>query len=205
MSGVLAGPHEEEVQALNRQAMSIRTAARIIVAVIGAVVMAVPGWGYWHVVTHADVHVSLWDVALKTDRQLYGSLDAADVVFRDETGSVLANARAGTPLGIVSMIHPSAGDCRREEREGGEAWRQCYDTHSRWFITWARQVRSARVSFDACTIENVPVIVEESRDAWWLWWVPLPHIDNSSSTHFEFTLWIDSASCRAAESVRASE
>jgi hypothetical protein len=171
-------------------------------AVMGAVVLTILGWGYWHVSTHADVHVSLWDVALKTDRQLYGSLAAADVVFLDETGTVLANARADKPSGIVSMIHPTAGDCRREEREGGEAWRQCYDTQARWFITWARDTRGARVSFDACVMERVPVQVEESRDKWWLWWVPAPHIDNSASTHFALALWVDSANCRAAAPVR---
>ena len=158
------------------------------------------GWGFWHVSSHADVYVSLYDVALKTDRQLHGSLIVADVEFKDANDVMLAKARADTPLGVVSMMHPTVGDCRREEREGGEAWRACYDAQSRWFITWVRHVRSARVSFGACTIEKVPVELEESRDAWWLWWIPVPHIDNSASTHFSLTLWIDSALCRAARS-----
>ena len=183
----------------------VGAAAITIIFVVIAMVVAILGWGYWHVTTHADVHVSLWDVALKTDRQLYGSLLAAELAFRDERGRTLANARADKPWGTVSMVHPTVGDCRREEQEGGEAWRQCYETTSRWLDTWARQVRSARISFDSCTIEKVPVVLDESRDAWWLWWVPVPHIDNSSSTHFDLTLWIDSTSCRAAESVRASE
>ena len=150
--------------------------------------------------SHADVRVSLYDVALKTDRQLYGSLTAADVEFKDANEAMLAKARADKPFGVVFMVHPTVGDCRREEREGGEAWRACYDAQSRWVITWAPDVRSARVSFDACTIEQMPVALEESRDAWWLWWVPVPHIDNSASTHFSLTLWIDSARCRAARS-----
>jgi hypothetical protein len=174
----------------------------MVVAFVGAVAFSILAWGYWHVSTHADVHVSLLDVALKTDRQLYGSIAAADVAFLDEIGNVLAHARADKALGFVVMVHPTAGDCRREERVGGEAWRQCYETHSRWFITWAREARTARVSFDGCTIERVPVQVEESRDKWWLWWVPVPHIDNSASTYFALTLWVDSASCHAAEPVR---
>jgi hypothetical protein len=167
-----------------------------------AIVAGILAWGYWHVSTHGDVHVSLWDVALKTDRQLYGSLVAADVVFRDEAGGTLAIARAEKPLGMVSIVHPVVGDCRREEREGGEVWRQCYETQSRWLMTWARDVRSARVSFDGCAIERVPAQLEESRDRWWLWWVPVPHIDNSTSTHFDLTLWVDSTGCRAAEPIR---
>jgi hypothetical protein len=111
------------------------------------------GWGYWHVSTHADVHVALAIAGRK-------------------------NARAVRP------------------------GRACYDAQSRWFITWVRRTRSARVRFGACTIEPVPVALEESRDAWWLWWVPAPHIDNSASTHFNLTLWIDSARCSAAGSVQ---
>jgi hypothetical protein len=174
----------------------------MIGGIFTAAVTAVLGWSYWHVSTHADIHVALWDVALKTDRQLYGRLLAAEVVFEDEARMPLAAARADTPLGLVSMVHPTAGDCRREERAGGDVWRQCYETQSRWLSTWARRVRTAHVSFDACTIERVPVVMEESRGKWWLWWVPVPHIDNSSRTNFELALWIDSATCRAAAPVR---
>ena len=147
------------------------------------------------------MYVSLHDVALKTDRQLYGYLKTADVRFDDANGKVLAFARADEPLGVVSLIHPEVGDCRREERQGGDAWRACYETQSRWLITWARDARRAWIRFGACAIENVPVYVEESRARWWLWWVPLPHFDNSTSTHFHMTLWVDSANCRAAEPV----
>jgi len=175
--------------------------AQGIAGLISALVVTMLGWGYWHVTSHGDIHVSLYDVSLKTDRQLYGSVLAADVVFRDATGRVLANGRADKPWGIVSMAHPTVGDCRREERQGGEAWRECFGAQSRWLITWVRQVSSARVSLATCAIENVPVVPVESRGAWWLWWVPVPHIDNSTSTHFELTLWIDSANCRAGERV----
>jgi hypothetical protein len=151
--------------------------------------------------SRAYAHVSLYDVSLKSDRQLYGWALGADLVFRDATGTALATARVDKPLGTVSMIHPTVGDCRREERQGGDAWSACFDTQARWLMTWVPHVRSARVRVGSCTIEKVPVMPEESRDDWWLWWVPLPHIDNSTLTHFELTLWIDSAKCRAAESV----
>jgi hypothetical protein len=177
----------------------VRAIAITIGVILAAIVAGIFAWGYWHVSTHASVHVSLRDVALKTERQISGPLLAADVLFRDEAGTALASARADKPLGLVSIVHPTVGDCRREERAGGEVWRQCYETQSRWFLTWARQVRTARVSFDTCTIEQVPVVREESRGQWWLRWVPAPHIDNSASTHFEFTVSVDSANCRAAD------
>ena len=157
------------------------------------------GWGYWQVSTHGDVSVALYDVALKTDRQRWGSVLSADLTFKNAQGAPLANARVDKPLGIVSLIHPTAGDCRKEEREGGEAWRRCYETHSRWFITWVRDVRSASVRLDSCAIDAVPAVVEEYKGQWWLWWVPVPHIDNSASTYFTVRLWLDSAACRAVE------
>ena len=179
-----------------------RYAASVSGRVVSGVAVALPvlaivGWGYWHVRSYAHVHVRLNDVGLRNDRQLYGSVLSADLVFRDEEGDVLATGRADE--GIVWLSHPGVGDCRAEGRRGPDAWRQCYETQSRWFMTWARDVRSATVRLDAaCTIEEVPVMLEESRDAWWLWWVPLPHIDNSTRTYFELTSWIDSNNCRPA-------
>lgn len=179
---------------------------RVVTAALGFVMLAtiagVLGSAYWRVTTHADVHVALHDVALKTERQLYGSLLAADLLFKDAAGAPLAAAKVDRPLGLVSMIHPSVGDCRAEERVGGETWEACCEAQSRWLSDWLPQVRNARVRFDTCTIENVPVSVERSRDRWWLWWIPTPHIDNSTSTHFNLTMWIDSARCQGAAPVQ---
>jgi hypothetical protein len=174
---------------------STATRRFVAAAVIAALVGAVPGWGYWHALSHGSLHISLYDVALKTERQAYGSVLAADLVFKNAEGRSLATARADKPLGTISMLHPQVGDCRREERQGGTAWRQCFDTQSRWLVTWVRQVHHATVAIDACTIATVPVLLEESRDAWWLWWVPHPHLDNSTLTHFTMTLRIDSVNC----------
>jgi hypothetical protein len=109
----------------------VRTVIITIAFVMIAMVVAVLGWGYWHVSSHADVHVSLWDVALKTDRQLYGSLLAADVVFRDEKGRMLARARADKPWGIVSKASTPARSRKCQlywtnpETHGGSGGFQC--------------------------------------------------------------------------------
>jgi hypothetical protein len=180
-----------------RRPVRSSTANRLIVtaAVIAALAGAVAGWGYWRALSHADLHILLYDVALKTERQAYGPVLAADLVFRNAEERSLASGRADKPWGIISMLHPEVGDCRREEREGGTAWSRCFDIQSRWLMTWVRQVHHATVAIDRCTIATVPVVLEESRDAWWLWWVPHPHLDNSTRTHFTMTLWIDSANC----------
>ena len=182
-----------------------RTASRFAF-VVALLVLAVPGWGYWHASSHGALHVLLYDVALKTDRQAYGTVLSADVAFSDAEGQILANGRAAKPWGTVSMVHPSVGDCQREERQGGSVWQECFESQSRWLIAWVPLVRSARIRLDTCTIDRAPVQLEQSRDAWWLWWVPLPHIDNSTYTHFTLTSWIDSADCVAvaADPLRAS-
>jgi hypothetical protein len=176
------------------------TPTQLLVAtvLVGVPVVMIPGWGYLRASLHGTLQVSLYDIALRTERQAYGWVLAADLVFRDSTGRALARGRVDE-RGIVSMLHPEVGDCRREEREGEAAWRPCFDAQSRWIMTWARQVRDARVDLKACTIDHVPVQVEESRDAWWLWWVPLPHIDNSTYTRFNLTSRIDSTNCRPAD------
>jgi hypothetical protein len=166
----------------------------VTAAVIGMLVVALPGWGYWQASTHAYLRVSVNDIARRNDSSTYGGVPAADVIFRDRAGKQLATGTADS-----RMVHPTIGDCRREEHVGGEAWRQCFDAQSQWFMTWVRQVDHATVRVDTCTIDRVPATLEESRDLWWLWWVPHPHLDNSARTHFVLTMWIDSTNCRPAD------
>ena len=78
------------------------------------------------------------------------------------------------------------------------AQKKSVELTSRWQMTWAQRAHHATVRLDNCTIDRVPVVLEKSRDSWWLWWVPAPHLDNSAFTFFTFTLWIDGASCRIA-------
>ena len=176
--------------------------AAAVLVVFVALVAGVLGWGYWHASSYAALHVALYDVALKTDRQAYGEIRAADIALKDETGAVLANARADGALGIVSIAHPTLGDCRREEQaasssqEAMKAWDRCFAAKSRWTMTWVRRVRYAGVSAGDCRIDRTPAVVEESRDKWWLWWVPSPHIGGQPYTHFNVNAWIDSRHCR---------
>jgi hypothetical protein len=180
---------------------------RYVFALLGALIVGVLGWGYWHVSVYGDANVSLNDVGLKTDRQLWGRPLAADLVFKDASEAMLARAKAEPSLGIVWIQHPIVGDCRQHEKqastgEGMAAWRQCIDTKMRWVPTWIRQVRHVRVALDGCTIEQAPVSLEAYRDAWWLWWVPLPHIGGAPYTYFSLAVWFDSRACRAVAPVR---
>ena len=161
--------------------------------VLLALLAAIPLWGYWRATRYGDLWVTVHDVAGANDRQLSEWLTTGDLEFTDDAGRLLAKGSADN-----RMIHPILGDCRVEERQGGAAWQQCFAGHSRWFTTWVRNVRRATVRVKTCTVENVPVAVGESKDLWWLWWVPAPHLDNSARTHFRLTLWIDSAKCAPA-------
>jgi hypothetical protein len=166
-------------------------------AVMAVLVAAILGWGYRGVLSQGDLQVSILDIALKNDNQAYGRVLTGEVTFNDATGRPLANGRADS-----RMMHPEAGDCRREEGQGQTAFQRCFDAQSEWLITWVRQVRHATVRLGTCAIDKVPVVLEESRERWWLWWVPHPHLDNSMRTHFAMTLWIDIANCRPADPSR---
>lgn len=133
------------------------------------------GWGYWHVSTHGAANIHVYDVSLKTDSQLYGTVTSARLAFLDAKGAVLARASVQPPSGVASIEHPKTGDCRKEEqrasasREAMDAWRECIGTQFKWLPAWVREARYASVAFERCRIERVPVFLRESKEDWWLW------------------------------------
>lgn len=182
--------------------MTVRRSVALVAVGAGALIAAVLARGYWHAATHAVLDVEINDVSLRTDRQAYGPVRAAGLTFRDAGGTVLATGRIDD--GVLAIAHPTIGDCRREERAASSsrdamaAWDRCFATKSRWLTTWAKRLRYASVSVGECRIEDVPVSLEASTDAWWLWWIPHPHIGGLSYTYVRGTLTIDSRACRAA-------
>ena len=166
--------------------------------------VVVLGWGYWHMVTHATLNVSLHDVSLKTNRQAYGAIVNADLVFMDATGVILSEGRIREPYGVLSFSHPEVGDCSRYEREASgnaaarQSWQRCFEVTSRWLATWVKHARYVSVTMKDCRIEKLSVLPEEYRDSWWVWWVPLPHIGGKPYTYFSLTLTIDGLHCRVA-------
>jgi hypothetical protein len=166
--------------------------------------IVVLGWGYWHSKTHATLNVSLHDVSPNTDRVSYDQVVNADIVFMDTNGVVLAAGRIREPYGLLSLSHPEVGDCSRFEREANsnadtrKSWQICFEATSRWLATWVREVRYATVLMNNCRIERVPILPEEYRDSWWIWWVPLPHIGGKPYTYFSLSLRVDTLHCRIA-------
>jgi hypothetical protein len=166
--------------------------------------LAVPGWGYWHASTHGALTVAVHDVALRTERQLYGGVIAADVEFLDGAQGVLARGTLTPPFGVWQASYPETGDCSEVERRAASdpsaraAWQVCFETVSRWLVTWVRQTRFATVTLPACRIERVPVVLRVSGDTWWLWWVPNPHIGGRPYTYFDLSMTLDSGRCAPA-------
>ena len=176
-----------------------------LLAISALVIAAALGWGYWHAVTHASLNVSIHDVALKTDRQRYGHVTDAEIIFLDDAGNELARGGVHPPIGVFAIRHPQAGDCREYEiwtgsdAQAREAWRQCFQTISRWLVMWVEAAHRATVTVGSCRIADVPVSLQVYRDGWWLWWAPLPHVGGNPYTLYSLALTIDSAHCITAE------
>ena len=161
------------------------------------------GWGWWHARTHANVHVAVNDVALRTPRQLWDQLKSGEFVLRDSAGRALAHGRLTGPYGTVNFTDAAAGDCGRFQRQAPyddaarAGWQACFEGLSRWQAGWTAEVASAAVTAGACRIDKVPVRTRRYDD-WWLWWVPLPHVGGRPYASYSLEIFIDSAKCAAA-------
>ncbi len=170
----------------------------LVLAILVALVL---GYGYYHAVTHGWLYVNLVDASVKPYSD---NIRDAEIRLLDGNGNVLANAKSDRQFGVVRLIHSQAGDCSAEERRasssssGRDQWRKCFDILSTWLIDWVRQVQFADVKFAGCEIKRVPINLNESREDWWLWWVPLRHIGGKPFTYFSLSISVDGANCSAA-------
>ena len=168
---------------------------------MAAAIAAVLGWGWWQARTHADVHVSVNDLALKTPNLRWGALQSGTLVLHDANGQALAHAYVAGQ-GVVKFSDAPASACDRFEVQAPfdfaarDAWSRCYVARSKWQAGWAGKVAYASVTSGTCTIAKAPVQARRYDDGW-LWWVPLPHVGGSGSAYHAFEVYIDSAACTA--------
>jgi len=159
------------------------------------------GYGYYHAATHGWLHITLLDTSVKP---YGGNIRDAELRLLDGDGKLLANARTDQKFRVVRLIHPEAGDCSAAEQnaptspEARDQWQKCFQTLSTWLVDWAGRIRSTDVKFANCDLKAIPVIVHESREDWWLWWVPLPHIGGKPLTYFSVSINVDGENCGAA-------
>lgn len=161
-----------------------------VLFVLGIIAALILGYGYYHAATHGWLYITLTDNSVKP----YGGN------VRD------AELRLDHKFGVVRLIHPEAGDCSEAEQsasvspEARDQWQKCFQTLSTWLVDWAGQIRSADIKFANCDLKAIPVTAHETRQDWWLWWVPLPHIGGKPLTYFSMSINIDGANCSADRS-----
>ena len=171
----------------------------LLAIAIGAALVL--GYGYYHAATHGWLYINLMDTSIKP---YAGNIRDAEVRLLDGDGKLLADAKSDHQYGVVRLIHPEAADCAATEQNASassaarDEWQKCFRTLSTWMIRWADRIRFADVKFARCELKRVPVILRQSGDDWWLWWVPLAHIGGKPLTYFNLSINIDGANCTAA-------
>lgn len=150
------------------------------------------GYGYWHVGRHGTLYVSFTDRSNQKDD---GKVFNARLAFFDASGQLLARAVTDDRHGVVWPEHPVAGRCG--PALSGEAYQNCFRTHTRWLITWVPQIIKAEVQTEKCHIRDIPVTVHNHPDNVFLWWIPLPHVGGVPRSNYSFDITIDGHACHA--------
>jgi len=170
----------------------------VVAALVLLIVVAVLTYGYWFGVTHGALHITVLNVS---DREHARDERPVQLLFRDSTGKVLAEAAASETGDPVSVTSPPIYSCREIEKrtisslEAREDWAVCFERQSRWLTTWVRNATFVEIRSNFCTIYQMPVSVSEHPDTWWLWWVPLRHIGGKPYTSFSFFILFNRTSC----------
>jgi hypothetical protein len=176
---------------------------------VGIGILAIPivvlGYGYWLGVSHGSLSVYVTDI---TDREHSRPVSPVTLAFLNAGGRTLAMAAATDPLGTVYLSSPATYSCRDAEQrapfsvEARKEWDQCLERQSRWIPTWIKSVKYLDLHSGPCTLHNIPVAVSEDADAWWLWWVPMPHIGGKPYTSFNVSIQVDANACAVVREKR---
>jgi hypothetical protein len=154
--------------------------------------------GYVFASTHGSLSVYVVDASSAAARQATAPLE---LTFLDSSGAVLARTAADQPTNVIYPTFPVAYACHGVElraafsAEARREWDRCFERQSRWIPTWASRASSVNLRSAACSISRAPVSVSASRDKWWLWWVPLPHVGGNPFTYFSIDLRFDPSRC----------
>ena len=168
-----------------------------IAGTVLTIVLLVLGYGYWQASTHAHLSLYLYDVSAK-ERE--GRVLDAQLHFFDETGQLLAEGKTDGRLGILSLHHPTMGYCDEVERQAPfstdaqQRWRQCFEGQTHWQSSWVPRVQVVSLRVGSCELTRLPVALTFYED-WWLWWLPVPHINGDLYRSYSATLRLNSHAC----------
>ena len=149
--------------------------------------------------SRAHTHIDLSDLSDARQRK---PVFNADLIFRDAAGQLLAEGKSDNRYGIVRFNHPQFGSCESEEAAamtstaGRRLWDLCIAAMFRWQAEWAPKVGAMDIRFADCDVKKIPLTLRMSRDDWWLWWVPLPHIGGDPMTQFSSTVSVYPETCQ---------
>ena len=170
----------------------------IVAGVAVLIVSGVLAYGYRFGVTHGSLYITVMDIS---DREHPREARPVQLLFRDSTGKVLAQAAAAETGDPVSVTSPQIYSCRDIEKRAISSpdttrdWATCFERQSRWLPSWIRNATFVEIRSNSCTILEMPVSVSEHPDTWWLWWVPLRHIGGKPYTSFSFLIRFNRTSC----------
>lgn len=177
-----------------------------ILLLITLLLILILSYGYWHVSTYGWLNISLYDISDKNRK--YQQIRSAEILLLDSGGNVLAEGKSDSRHGVVHLSHPEVGFCVEAEsqapfsKDARQNWYDCYEKQSKWLIKWVRSVKYMDLEFDECFLKKIPVSVSESKNDWWLWWVPHPHIGGKPSTYFSINIQVDGINCKELNSGR---
>jgi hypothetical protein len=180
---------------MRMRGMRRRVAKLVLAAALGGALVL--GWGYWHAVTHASLHIHVDDYGLKSSTLAYGAPHDVKLTFRDGSNLPLAVVTSIEPPGYLLAVHPDADVGTCEHRTSPGDYSSCYKQYSAWSSRWAPHVQTADVSIGGCRLRGVPVATSVSNSEWLLWWVPLPHVGGRPRRYFDFAIAVDSRACVA--------
>ena len=166
---------------------------------VAVLVSAVPGYGYWHQLTHGSVSISIYDASAEKSFQ---PLREISVTLLDARGMALASGQSDPKHGVIYLNHPEVGSCYQAEQDapfsgqGRTAWQQCFARQSTWVMKWIREVRQMTIRLPGCVLEHVPAGMTDYSDDWWLWWVPHPHIGGKPYAYFRISMRVDPVGCQ---------
>ncbi|SRR6266566_2476704 len=172
----------------------VATTAGFVIAV------AILVYGYWHVSSHGYLLIHVLDLS-DHERPRFAIPDA-ELRLLNSTGKELAQARVGSPHGVVYLSQPISYSCFEIEKQAPfssqarEEWNRCFEKQSRWLITWVKEVKYVDLKSGTCRLPKIPVSVAEYTDNWWLWWVVFPrHIGGKPYTHFSISVTVNRDRC----------
>jgi len=175
--------------------MSSKTLSVFTIAIL--MFCSILGYGYWHSVTHASLHVDIR--LLSVPGAAAQTMPLAKISFQDESGHFLAAGISDEKSNFVHLLHPDVGDCHEAEKaattsnKSRTAWQECFDELSTWIPQWVKDVHMAEVIYKGHRIEKIPVAISANNSEWFLWWVPLPHVGGKPYTYYRATISVDTS------------